>query len=422
LSSRARAVVVVTGSELVRGDRRDANGPFLASQLLRLGADPARILIVGDREAELEDAIRQGLEADICVLSGGLGPTHDDRTIELLARATGRALLLDAELEQEIGAVSRAFAERMGRPFNDFVAGVRKQACLPEGAISLGLAGTAPGVLLEHAEGRIAIALPGPPGELQRLWQSAAARQELRTMLDRATPRAHRMVRLFGPGESTVARALGDAGGEGEGLEITICARDFEIHVDLFSEAGAEERRDAVVARLRQEFAAAIFAEDARPVEELVLELARTQGLTIATAESCTGGLVSARLTEIPGSSDVYRGGVVAYDDAVKQRQLGVPAALLDRHGAVSAEVAEAMARGALSAIGADVAAAVTGVAGPAGGTADKPIGLVFLHVETPFGQRAIRLELPGDRERVRGRATVWLLHQLRITLSQSRA
>lgn len=412
--------MVVTGSELVRGDRRDANGPFVASELVRLGLDPGRILVVGDREDELAGAIAEGLAADVCVCSGGLGPTHDDRTIELLARLTGRRLVVDPELEREIEAVSRSFARSLGRPYHDFAAGVRKQASVPDGAVVLGLAGTAPGVLVEHADGRIAIALPGPPLELQRLWPRAVETPEFRRVLDRAGPRAHRVLRFFGPSESSVARVLAEAGDEGAGLEVTVCARDFEIHVDLFAEENAAPRLAAVEGALREAFGGQLFAEDERSVEEIVLGLARARGVTIATAESCTGGLVGARLTSVPGASEAYLGGVVAYSDAVKEAQLGVPRALLDRHGAVSAECAEAMALGARAALGAGLGAAVTGVAGPGGGSPDKPVGLVFIHVSTDGDQAATRLELPGDRERIRARATAWVLHHIRHVLSPS--
>ena len=292
---------------------------------MRLGLDPGRILVVGDREEELADAIAEGLEADVCICSGGLGPTHDDRTIELVSRLTGRPLHVDEPLEREIEAVSRSFARRLGRPYHDFAPGVRKQASVPEGAVILGLAGTAPGVLLEHAAGRIVIALPGPPIELQRLWVDAVAAPAFRRMLERVRPRTHRILRFFGPSESSVARALAEAGGEGGGLEVTVCARDFEIHVDLYAEEGAEARRETVEKALRAAFGTHLFAEDERPVEETVLALAKARGVTIATAESCTGGLVGARLTSVPGSSDAYVGGVVAYSDGVKEGQLGVP-------------------------------------------------------------------------------------------------
>jgi nicotinamide-nucleotide amidase len=411
---------VVTGSELVRGDRLDANGPFLASQLVRVGAEPARIVVVGDREEELEEAISEALQADICIVTGGLGPTHDDRTIEILARRTGRPLVVDRLLEEQIEAVSRSFAERLRRPYADFAPGVRKQASIPEGATVLGLAGTAPGVLMEHA-GRVAVALPGPPLELQKLWPRALEAPALRGILDRARPWGRHVLRFFGPSESSVARALAEAGGEAPGLEVTVCARDFEIHVDLFAEDHAEPDRAAVETALRAEFGEALFAEDERSVEEIVLALARAQRSTLATAESCTGGLVGARLTSVPGASNAYVGGIVAYSNQVKEIQLGVPSDLLARFGAVSAEAAEAMAIGVRRVLQADVGAAVTGVAGPEGGTAEKPIGLVFLHVASVADHEAVRLELPGDRDRIRERAAAWLLHQMRLVLSRSR-
>ena len=414
-----RAVVVVTGSELVRGARRDANGPFLADELTRLGLEPARILVVGDRPDELAAAIREGLGADLCVISGGLGPTHDDRTVETLAEAAGRPLVVDERLEREIEDVSRRAAQRLRRPYADFSAGVRKQASLPEGAVSLGLAGTAPAVLLEH-DGRVAVALPGPPGELRRLWPRALESEAVRRLLARARPREHRVLRFFGVSESAVARALAEGGGEDVSVEVTVCARDLEIHVDLFVDDGGAAGADALERDLRARFPRELFAEDDRPVEEIVLALARDRGLTLATAESCTGGLVGARLTSVPGASDVYVGGVVAYADAVKLARLGVPEGVLERHGAVSAETAEAMAAGARTAVGADVAVAVTGVAGPGGGTPAKPVGLVFVSVESPDGAATEELRLPGDREAVRTRATVVALHALRRVLTQS--
>jgi nicotinamide-nucleotide amidase len=420
VTRRPRAVVLVTGSELVRGDRRDENGPYLAGELVRLGLDVGRIVVVGDREAELEAAIREGLEADVCVLSGGLGPTHDDRTVEVLARAASRALCVDDELERQIEAISREYAARLGRPYADFAAGVRKQASLPDGAVSIGLAGTAPGIVLPRGE-RVAIALPGPPGELRRLWPNALRSSAFAAVLERIRPRRHRVLRFFGPSESAIAKVLDEAGGDGEGLEVTVCARDYEIHVDLYVEDYAGDRGAAVESVLRDRFAEHLFAEDERSVEETVLALARARSLTLATAESCTGGLVGARLTSVAGSSEVFVGGVVAYSNPVKTALLGVPTELLERHGAASAEVAAAMAEGARKALSAEVAASVTGVAGPTGGTPAKPVGLVFLHVEGPDGGAALTIDLPGDRARVRGRATACTLHLLREVLSRSR-
>jgi nicotinamide-nucleotide amidase len=414
------AVVLVTGTELVRGGRVDENGPFLARELSSRGIEPERVSVIGDRPERLEAALREALQHDLLVTSGGLGPTHDDRTIELLAKATGRPLAVDPALEREIGGVVRGLAERFRRPFSELEAGVRKQATLPEGGVSLGLAGTAPGVLLETGSA-LAIALPGPPGELQRIWRTALERPELQEVFARAQSPAHRILRFFGLPESAVAGVVEQAGGEADGLEVTICAHDLEVQLDLVFPSGGAGQAERVVAALREAHPRALFAEDERAVEEIVLDAARERGLKVATAESCTGGLVSARLTSVPGSSDVFVGGVVAYDDRVKLGALGVPADVLGRHGAVSAEAAAAMAAGARRTLEADVGISVTGVAGPGGGTEAKPVGLVYLHAETPDDSHGVELRLPGDRDAVRRRAAASALHLLRRLLTQVR-
>jgi nicotinamide-nucleotide amidase len=421
LTDRPRAIVVVTGSELVRGERTDRNGPFLAAEALRLGLEPARIVIVGDAPEELAAAVAEGVGAEVCLISGGLGPTHDDRTVEMVARALGRDLHVDAELERQIEAVSRAAAERLKRPYADFQSGVTKQATIPDGAVSLGLAGTAPGLLAAHDRGRVVVVLPGPPSELQRLWPNALETDAFRALLARTQPPGRRVLRFFGVSESAVARALAEAGGDGDGVEATICARDFEIHVDLVVEPGAEERADALESALLPPIEQWLYSRDERPIEEHVLALLRARGLTLATAESETGGIVASRITSVPGASDVFAGGVVAYANSVKEAQLGVPAGLLEANGAVSAEVAEAMARGARERLGADVAVAVTGVAGPGGGTPEKPVGLVYLHAEGSDGGLAREFSFPGDRGSIRARSAVAALHLVRRFLTRSR-
>ena len=418
--AQPRVVVLVTGSELVRGDRRDANGPFLAAELSRLGLEPARVVIVGDRPEDLSSVLREGLQVDLCVVSGGLGPTHDDRTVEVLAAAAGTSLVVDGDLERQIEAFSRGIAERLGRPYADFAAGVRKQASLPEGAVSLGLAGSAPALLLER-EGRVVVVLPGPPAELRRLWPSALEHPAVKAIVERAQPPQRRVLRFFGPSESAVARALAEAGGEHDGLEVTVCARDLEIHVDVFSGEGGDESASALVGRLRSAFPEELFAvDDERGVEEIVLEACRSEGLTLATAESCTGGMIGVRLTDVPGSSEVYLGGVIAYSDDVKRRELDVPDEVLQQHGAVSAETAAAMAQGARVRFAADIAVSVTGIAGPGGGTHEKPVGLVYIAVESSRGMAARSGVLPGDREAIRVRATALALHLLRTVVTQS--
>ena len=413
--SRLRAAIVVTGTELVRGDRTDRDGPFLAQELHRRGIEPARVTIVGDAPEELDAALREGLEADLCVVSGGLGPTHDDRTVEALARAAGVELEVDASLAREIEKVSRTAARRLGRPYEDFEPGVRKQASLPTGGVSLGLAGTAPGIVLDTGT-CVAVLLPGPPGELRRLWAEALVSEPVRKLLARVAAPKRWTLRFFGVSESAVARALEEAGGEEGGAEVTVCAREYEVHVDIVGEG--EETASA----LRERLGEFLFAEDERSIAEIVLELCRAQRLRLGAAESCTGGLVGQRLTAVPGSSDVFAGSIVAYANDAKTRLLTVPDEALERHGAVSAEVAAAMAHGARAALGVDVAVSDTCIAGPGGATADKPVGLAYLHASGPGGELAQEFVARGEREDVRRRVAASALHLLRRLLTQSRS
>jgi nicotinamide-nucleotide amidase len=420
VSSRPRAAIVVTGSELVRGERTDANGPFYAREALSLGLVPEHITIVGDDPVDLEAALRAGAQADVCLVSGGLGPTHDDRTVELVARVAGAALRVDPDLETHIEGVSRSIAERLRRSYAEFAPGVAKQATVPEGAIVIGIAGTAPGLVLA-ANGSVFVVLPGPPGELRRLWPAAVASEPFQAVLAQTTTPGRRVLRLYGVSESAVARALAEAGGDGDGVEATICARDFEIYVDLVVEPGADERADELAAALRAPLERYVFSEDERSIAAIVLDLCRERGYTLGTAESCTGGLVAARLTDVPGASDVLSGGIVSYSDAVKTAELGVSSALLKEHGAVSREVALAMASGVRARLGVDVGIGVTGVAGPGGGTPTKPVGLVHYAVSTPDGEKAQEFSYAGDRHAIRGRATVASLHLARRLLTRSR-
>jgi len=388
--------------------------------VLELGLEPARITIVGDRPEELEAVLGEAMASDLCLTSGGLGPTHDDRTVELVAKVAGRGLVLDEALHEEIGGVSRSIAERLRRPYADFEPGVRKQATLPADAVSLGLAGTAPGMVLDTGAATVVV-LPGPPSELQRLWPRALETDAVRRVLERARPPGRRVLRFYGASESAVAKALADAGGDGNGVEATICARDFEIHVDLLFEPGADGRAEALDRALVDPLDRYLFARDERPVEALVLDLCRARDWSLGTAESCTGGLVAGRLTSVPGSSEVFVGAVVAYADGVKEGELGVPAQTLAEHGAVSAQTAAAMAAGVRKRLGVDVGVAVTGIAGPGGGTPEKPVGLVYLHAETPDGSHGVEFNFPSDRDTIRARATAAALHLTRRLLSQGR-
>jgi nicotinamide-nucleotide amidase len=374
--------------------------------------------VVGDDPDDLLATFEEGLGRDLLVVSGGLGPTHDDRTVELLARAAGVGLHVDEELRGLIEERSRLVADRLRRPYADFEPGVVKQATLPDGALWIGLVGTAPAVVLETAAG-VAVALPGPPRELQELWPRVLATEPLQKLLARADPPARRTLKFYGVSESAVAQALAAAGGDGDGVDVTICAREFEIHVDLFVGPGGEARAGAIEAALVAENDGYLFSRDERSTAELLVEELRTRGLTLGTAESCTGGLVAARVTDVAGSSDVFLGSVVAYSNAVKARQLDVPEELLRDCGAVSAEVAQAMALGARARLGVDVAVSVTGIAGPGGGSPEKPVGLVYLHAVGPSGERARTFDFPGDRETIRLRSAVSALHLVRTLVTK---
>jgi nicotinamide-nucleotide amidase len=421
MTALARSYVLLTGSELVRGDIRDANGGFLARELTRLGLPPERLVVVGDDPAELTAAIEEGLRTDMLVVSGGLGPTHDDRTVALLASVAGLETSIDPGLVEEIGRTSRRIAERLGMPYQDFEPGVRKQATLPEGAEALGLAGTAPGLIL-RAGATVVVVLPGPPGELRRLWPNAARHGWVGEVAARNPPRNRRLLRFFGVSESAVARALEEAGGEARGVEVGICARDFEIHVDIAATVEGEDAAASLEGELALQLARHLFARDEEPIESMLLKLCIEHELTLASAESCTGGLVGARLTGIAGASQAFRGAVVAYDNDVKMRTLDVPEQLLAARGAVSAEVAEAMAHGVRQALGVDVGISITGIAGPGGGTAEKPVGLVYLHASAGHAERGRELHIPGDRTAIRDRAAAAALHLTRRVVAQSRA
>jgi len=416
--NRPEAVIVVTGSELVRGELADQNGPFLAAELAGLGLLCRRIVIVGDDPGLLEAALEEGFATDLCVISGGLGPTHDDRTIELVAKAAKRELLVDSDLERAIDLVGRRYARNVGTVYHAFQEGVRKQASIPEGAHVLGLAGTAPGVVLKH-ENCVVVVLPGPPMELQGLWPAALASESVHALLERVPPFSHRTLRYYGLSESSLAAALEQAGGEGGGVTVTICARERELFAEIFVEPDAEARADELENALAAAGTDTLFARNDQPIEQIVVELARAQGLTLATAESCTGGLVAGRLTSIPGASDVFIGSVVAYANGVKESALGVSEQTLAEHGAVSAQCALELARGARKVLAADVAVSVTGIAGPGGGTTEKPVGLVYFCATGPGGEIEQELRFGGGRDQIRRYATVAALHLLRRLLAQ---
>jgi nicotinamide-nucleotide amidase len=412
--ARPTAAVLVTGSEILLGLTLDRNSGFLARGLDALGVELRRILTVGDDEDDLTRGLEELHGHDLVVTSGGLGPTHDDRTVEVVAAAAGADLVLHEPTLEAIRERTAIFARQRGLDPESFVAGNRKQALVPEGADVLRPVGTAPGLLVELGP-TLCVVLPGPPSELQRMWRVLPEHPAFAALLDRAGHLERRMLRVFGQSESAVANAFEQSGGDDRGTVTTICARRLEIEVLVRADPSRHEAFERLLAGLRERLGPAIYAEDERPLEVHVLEGLRERGWTAATAESCTGGLVAARLTEVPGASDVLVGGVIAYANEVKRDLLGVPESILREVGAVSAQAAKAMAEGARRVTGADAAVAVTGIAGPDGGTPEKPVGLVYLHVSSPSGDSARRVVFPGSRGDVQQWSATTALHMLRL-------
>ncbi len=416
-----RAGILVTGTEVLSGFVKDRNGPWLSEELGKLGVETTQITIVGDRPEDLEAALRHMQEdgIDIVVTSGGLGPTADDLTAEVVGRFAGRELVLDEAMEKKIHEIIKGFAARSRMRFDPDAlrAANRKQAMVPEGATALDPMGTAPGLVVP-AEGMVVIVLPGPPRELKGMWPAALEQPAVREVLDRADPFTTFEVRMFGIPESELAGSLREIeeGVDLSGLEITTCLRGGELVTDVRHRAGAEESADALLSGLKEKLGQFAYSYQGESIETVVARL--LGGRMLAVAESCTGGLLAARCTEAPGSSLWFSGGVVTYSDEAKAELLGVDPELIEKVGAVSPEVALEMADGALRRFGADAACSITGVAGPDGGTAEKPVGYVCFCAKLATGEVLARDPvLPGDRGEIRQRSTVVALHLLRYLL-----
>ncbi len=418
----ARAGIVVTGTEVLTGRTRDRNGPWLADRLLELGVELAHLTICGDRPEDMEAQLRflAGEGVDLIVTSGGLGPTADDVTVEVVARFCERELVLDEALEQRIHEILVPLMRRFSHWDPEAMrAANRKQALVPEGALVIDPVGTAPGVIVPSEPA--VVVLPGPPRELQPMWATAVASEPVRQAVAGRTRYTQAMLRLFGLPESGLADTLRDAEAELDGftaLEITTCLKRGEIEMVTRYEPGGEAAYAALVELLRQRHPDELYSEDGATIDDQLAAL--LAGRRVATAESCTAGLIAARLTDRPGSSGYVAGGVVAYANEAKSGLLAVDPGLIEAHGAVSNEVAEAMAAGALERFGADTVVAVTGIAGPGGGTEAKPVGLVCWSVRLAEGTTVTRSSvLPGDRADIRDRATTVALHLMRRALAE---
>jgi nicotinamide-nucleotide amidase len=433
-----RAGIVVTGTEVLSGRVRDRNGPWLADRLAELGVDLAYVTIVGDRPEDMAASLRfmadRGI--DLVLTSGGLGPTADDLTAEVVAGFHGLELELDETLERRIGEIVAPLSKRWPNLDAQALAeGTRKQALVPRGASILDPVGTAPGFVLpgrdtsgSNGPKRLPaiVVLPGPPRELQPMWVTAVETEALREAIAGAGVFEQRTLRLFGIPESEIAETLREAGRRGvelDRLEITTCLKRGEIEIVTRFEPDAAAVYEAFAVVVAERHADTLFSKDGSTVDQQVAALLSGDGprarWTIAVAESCTGGELAARLTAPVGASEYVRGGVVAYANEAKVNQAGVDERLIAEHGAVSQEVAKALAEGIRTRMGADIGVGVTGVAGPGGGSEEKPVGLVWLSVAGPEGAGLTRsVNLPGGRADVRDRATTVALHLVRRLLA----
>jgi nicotinamide-nucleotide amidase len=407
------AEIIAIGSELLAPDRTDTNSLWLTDQLNRLGIEVKLKTIVGDDDARLEEAIKDATRrSKVVITTGGLGPTEDDITRKITARALGRRLLLDervlAEIKQRFQSFGVTMPERNSR-----------QAMVIEDAEVLpNPNGTAPGMFLEH-NGTAIILLPGPPREMQPMFSNhVVSKLEQRSGSVRVV---RRMLRVAGMGESAVDEKIAPVYTKYENPQTTILFNQSEIEIHLTAHGRTEDEAnqllDRVVLEIEEQLGNAIFAFRGEKMEEVIgLKLA-VGGYTLAVAESCTGGLLAQRITEVPGSSKYFIEGVVTYSNESKTRLLGVEPILLLEHGAVSGPVAEAMSEGMRDRAATDFALSITGIAGPDGGTEDKPVGTVFIAISSEAGTEHRRLKLPGDRNLIRWRATQAAMDLLRRRL-----
>jgi nicotinamide-nucleotide amidase len=440
-ASGAAAEMIFSGDELLRGDTLNTNQMYLGERLLDLGIFATHALCVTDDFEAIVEAIRAGLARQpvVLVLSGGLGPTEDDLTREATAEALGRPL----EHHEDLFELIRARFASRGMTMGD---SNRKQASIPQGATPIPLTGTAPGFYIQHGD-TLVVALPGVPWELRQMWEETVEPVlRARPGAGARTPQSVRRIRTFGIGESMLAEMLSEFDWHDPEATIGTRAHLDGVTVILRGPAGPEKgslgennsvvdgpvggvargngplpggRLAAVETRILEILGERVYSMYDESLSEIVGRLLRRAGLTVAVAESCTGGLVGKRLTDIPGSSDYFLGGVTAYDNRVKTEVLGVPGDVLAAHGAVSREVAAAMAEGVCRLLGADCALSTTGVAGPAGGSDEKPVGLVYIGSVVRGVTKVERVHFPGGREHIRERAAFAVLDMLRRRLSR---
>lgn len=408
--------LISVGTEILLGNIVNTNATYLAEQCALLGCSLYRQSVVGDNEARLEEVVRQALgRADIIILTGGLGPTKDDLTKEIVAKVFGRELYLDEHTKERI----TTYMQKLGR--SRITENNWKQAMIPEGAIILDNEnGTAPGIILEdHENGKTAILMPGPPSEMHPMFEKDVA-----PYLNKQQPEGiySRMVKICGIGESAAETMVADLMDKQSNPTLAPYAKTGEVHFRITAKARNQEEAEEMIApmlsEMQKRFGKAIYTtEESVTLEDTIVDLLKQKHFTVTTAESCTAGKLAGRIMNVAGASEVYNEGYITYANAAKEKLLGVKHETLERFGAVSEETATEMAIGAAKEAGADVALSVTGIAGPGGGTPDKPVGLVYIGCYVQGRVYVKKCQFTGNRERNRDSSVVQALTLLREKL-----
>lgn len=408
--------LISVGTEILLGNIVNTNAAYLAEKCALLGCSLYHQTVVGDNEERMEEAIRQAIErADIVILTGGLGPTKDDLTKEIVAKVFGRAFYLDEHTKERI----TTYMQKLGR--SRITENNWKQAMIPEGAIILDNEnGTAPGIILEdHENGKTAILMPGPPSEMHPMFEKDVApylnKQQTEGIYSR-------MVKICGIGESAAETMVADLMDKQSNPTLAPYAKTGEVHFRITAKARNQEEAEEMIApmlsEMQKRFGKAIFTtEESVTLEDTIVDLLKQKHFTVTTAESCTAGKLAGRIMNVAGASEVYNEGYITYANAAKEKLLGVKHETLERFGAVSEETATEMAIGAAKEAGADVALSVTGIAGPGGGTPDKPVGLVYIGCYVQGRVYVKKCQFTGNRERNRDSSVVQALTLLREKL-----
>src|SRR5262245_1278183 len=405
-----KAEIIAIGSELLTPYRTDTNSLWLTERLNSVGIEVKAKTIVGDDESRLEEAIKDALRrSDAIISTGGLGPTEDDITRKVFARVTARQLLLDYDVLQEI---RQRFASRgyQMTPNNE------RQALIPKGATVLpNPNGTAPGIKMNQ-DGKLIVLLPGPPREMKPMFDDYV-RPDLERM-SRGIRISTRTLKVTGLGESAMDDLIAPIYRHYSNPTTTILFTDSDLEIHLTARAETAERAECLADELAEKLADKLgnylYSTDGEALEEVVGHRLALKGYTLATAESCTGGLVAERITRVPGSSGYFLGGVVSYTESAKSSLLGVSSELIETRGVVCGDVAEAMARGAKERFGSTIGLSITGIAGPAGGTEQTPVGTVYVGISDDVGTSNRRMILPGGRHLIRWRASQAALEMVR--------